>query len=109
MFDETYSLSLVTEFLKSKGIPFTYCNAQVGILFYNHGCRIQLNDTFSLSVQTHPDVAGNCFVEVALQNVVTKQFVGDEERFATPQQLFEHIQGLVSEYGTQTSDSANTV
>jgi aspartokinase len=73
MFGETYSLSLITEFLNSKGIPYEYCNARVGILFDNHGCRVQLSDIYTLSVQTHPDVAGDSFAEVALQNIVTQK------------------------------------
>lgn len=99
MFGETYSLSLVTDFLDSKKIPYKYCNANVGILFHNHGCRVQLNDTFSLSVQTHPDVAGPSFAETALQNNVTKKIVGgDVERFYSPQELFDYITEIVRKY-----------
>ena len=106
MFGETYSLSLVTEFLDSKKISYKYCNANIGILFHNHGCRVILNDTYSISIQTHPDVAGCSFAETALQNMKTKQLVnGDVDRFNTPQELFDYITDMVSKYGCEYYDS----
>lgn len=104
MFGDTYSMGLVKDFLDDKGIPFKYNNANAGMLFYNHGCRVQLNDTFSISIQTHPDVAGPCFAETALQNTETKRIVDDGtfgyydvQRWCTPDDLFEHITKVFKE------------
>lgn len=98
MFGDTYSLGLVTAFLDANGIPYTYNNARVGFSLYNHGCRVKINDTYHISIQTHPDIAGNRFAETALQNLKTQQLVEDGTfgytdvmRFPTPQDLFDHI------------------
>jgi hypothetical protein len=98
MFGETYSLRIITTFLQENGIEFNYCNSRVGIGMYNHGCGVKLDDTYKLSIQTHTDIIGSSFAEVALQNVKTQQLVydgtygfGDVIRFDTPQDLFDNI------------------
>ena len=101
MFGETYSLQLITKYLKSENIPFKYSNAGVGFGICNHGCRVIFNDTYNLSIQTHPDVTGSSFAETALQNQTTKQIMydgtfgyHDVKRWNTPDDLFEHIKQL---------------
>jgi hypothetical protein len=98
MLDETYSLRLVTNFLKEKNIDFEYSNANIGFDLNDHGCRVKLNDTYSLSIQTHPMVVGSSFAETALQNMVIKKIVYngtydyyDAKRFEDPQELFDHL------------------
>lgn len=102
MFGETYSLRVVTDFLRKNNIEFEYCNARIGTALYDHGCRIKINDTYSISVQTHPDIAGNGFAETALQNMVSNKIVydgtygyDDVERFMTPEDLFEHLRSIL--------------
>ena len=100
---ETYSLRIITDFLRKNNIPFTYHNANVaGYTVVNHGCRITLHDTYMLSIQTHPLVAAYAFAETALQGLQTKRMVHDGTygyddviRWATPEELFEHIQKII--------------
>lgn len=101
MLGDTYSLRLVVSFLKDNRIPYKYCNANVGFIFHNHGCRINVDDTYSLSIQTHPMVTGESFAETGLTNVVTKAMVEDGThgyhdvmRFLDPKELFDHILSL---------------
>ena len=101
MSDATYSLRLVIEFLKNNKIPYTYCSANVDYMFYEHGCRIKLDDTYTLSIQTHPMIAGKSFAETALRNMVTGKIVEDGthdyddiKRFWNPSDLFDHILSL---------------
>lgn len=87
---DTYSLSIITTWLKEKNIPFTYCNGGgVGFMFYNHGLRISIkNDT--LSVQTHPNITGWAFAETLLLSNMR-----DETRHKTPEDLFTYIKSLL--------------
>ena len=101
---ETYSLRLVTEFLQKEGIPFEHSSARLRNSFYEHGCRIVLNDTFKLSIQTHPDVVGTSFAETALQNMVDMKICYDGtlgyydvRHWNTPQHLFEHIKTVLQQ------------
>lgn len=98
---ETYSLSLITRFLKNQDSTFEYHDAKVGVSFYHHGCRIDLSPRYKLSVQTHPMIAGPAFAETALQDMIENKIVydgtldyDDVKRFHTPEELFEHIQSL---------------
>ena len=98
MFGNTYSLRLVLEFLKENRISFTFNSANIGYMLYEHGCRVKLNDTYHMSVQTHPLVCGEYFAETALQNMTTKEVVSDGthgyydvKRFYNPKDLFDHI------------------
>lgn len=99
--NETYSLRLVTKFLEDEGIPYEHSSANVGFLFYDHGCRIKLNEKYTLSIQTHPDVAGSSFAETALQDSKKRKIIDDGTfdyydviRWHTPEKLFEHIKEL---------------
>ena len=103
MFGETYSLRLITEFLTENGIEFKYSNSRVGMGLYSHGCSVQINDTYKLSIQTHTDVVGPSFVEVALQDIKAKKIVNDGTygyfdviRFDTPKKLFDHLLAVIA-------------
>lgn len=98
---ETYSLRLITDFLKDKNITFEYCNSKVGFMLYNHGCRIDITPRYKLSIQTHPSVIGGAFAETALQDIDNARLVydgtmgyHDVKRFDTPEELFDHIKIL---------------
>lgn len=102
MSQETYALKLITSFLQENNIKFNYNNSNIGMSFYNHGCSVKINDTYKLSIQTHTDVVGPSFVEVALQNVNTQKIVYDGTygyydviRFNTPQEFFHHILDVI--------------
>lgn len=101
MFGDTYSLRIVVDFLKSNNIKYKYCNANIGFMFQNHGCRIMIDDTYSMSIQTHPMVTGDNFAETALTSMATKKVVQDGThgyydvmRFYDPSELFDHILSL---------------
>lgn len=102
--DETYCLRLVTAFLKKEGIPFDYNSAMVGgMSLYEHGCRVDVDDTYKLSIQTHSDVVGSSFAETALQNMVTHNICYDGthgyydvRRWNTPEELFKHIKAVMA-------------
>jgi hypothetical protein len=102
MIRETYSLRQVTTFLKVRNIPYKYCNAHVGMSYYNHGCRIDVNEKYKLSIQTHTNVVGPSFAETALQDAVKGTIVYDGVygyydviRWDSTQELFHHIDDLM--------------
>lgn len=104
MREETYCLHIVTEFLTSKNIPFVYCNARIGLLMYNHGCQIKLdNGEYIMSIQTHPSITGSSFAETAILDndgmfALNKfNYYGDVIRHDTPEELFTHIMKCINE------------
>lgn len=89
---ETYSLRIITEWLKSKNITYSYSSSNVDMLnLYEHGLRISFKD-YKLSVQTHPTIAGWAFAE----SLKTNDIISDT-RHETPQDLFSFIEGLIQE------------
>jgi hypothetical protein len=113
MFDcETYSLRVVTKFLNERKIAYEHSSARVGFGSFNeHGCRIKLNDTYKLSIQTHPDIAGEAFAETALQNIKNHKICYDGtysyidvRRFDNPQQLFDHVIWIMEKAQRKSED-----
>ncbi len=114
---ESYSCNLVTTFLEHEAIAFQYNSPDIGYGFVEHGVRIALQDHLSLSVQTHPTIAGSAFAESFLQieDAATDEFSAydDEElgydedvrRFATPEDLFEHIREVQCRNGIMETES----
>jgi len=89
---ETYSLRIITEWLKSKNITYNYSSSNVDMLnLYEHGLRISFKD-YKLSVQTHPTIAGWAFAE----SLKTNDIISDT-RHANPEDLFNFIEGLIQE------------
>ena len=89
---ETYSLRIITEWLNSKNITYSYSSSNVDMLnLYEHGLRISFKD-YKLSVQTHPTIAGWAFAE----SLKTNDIISDT-RHETPQDLFNFIEGLIQE------------
>jgi hypothetical protein len=84
---ETYSLNIITSWLKDKNIEFKYSSAPVD----RFGIRI-IFPTFNLSVQTHPMVAGWTFAETLKTNDML-----NETRHATPEKLFDYIEELLNQ------------
>lgn len=102
MLGETYSLRIVTALLRENHLEYTYNDAKVGVTLFHHGCRIALNERYTLSIQTHPDIAGFSFAETAMlvdNKVVMDGTFGydDIKRFHTPEALMEHVRALVDE------------
>lgn len=88
---ETYSLSLITSWLKEKNKEFKYSSAPVDRFgIYEHGIRISF-PSFSLSVQTHPKVTGWAFAETLKSDDTI-----NETRHPTPEKLFEYLEELLS-------------
>lgn len=106
---QTYSCRQVTDFLNASNIAFKNNSARVGILNIVHGIKLPLRDNLVLSIQTHPDVAGESFAETFLQCKTEhghQAYVDDDtgyyedvKRFETPWKLFKHIQVVVEKFG----------
>lgn len=97
MYDETYSLSLITEWAQKNNFSFKYSSANVDFLIVEHGIRLALPGKFKLSIQTHPIIVNSAFAETALiykGNVVYTYDImeyDDCQRFESPTELFSHI------------------
>jgi len=70
---------------------------------YHTGCRIRLNDSFELSIQTSPETAGHSFAETALISNKKSTVVygpcgyGDVKCHDTPDDLFKEIEWLLTQ------------
>lgn len=90
--DQTYSLSLITDWLKTKNIEYTFSSCGVDpIKIYEHGIKIDMGD-YNLSIQTHPSVAGWAFAETLKTNDMS-----NEQRHKTPEDLFNYIEEIIME------------
>jgi len=91
--NETYSLNIITKWLKEHNIPFRYASSKTvsNNLLYEHGIRIDFKE-FTLSVQTHPIIAGWAFVETLKTNDML-----NELRHKTPEDLFKYIEKLLGD------------
>jgi hypothetical protein len=90
---ETYSLNIITNWLKEHNIPFRYAyNRSIcSNLLYEHGIRIDLKK-FTLSVQTHPIIAGWAFVETLKTNDMLSDL-----RHKTPEDFFKYLEKLIDD------------
>jgi len=89
---ETYSLSLITTWLKERDISFKYSSSLIdNYCIYEHGIRIHF-EGFDLSVQTHPMIAGWAFVET----LKTDDMLSDT-RYKTPEDFFNFLENLLKE------------
>ena len=90
--NQTYSLRLITDWLKNKNIEYTFSSPRVDpIKIYEHGIRIDMGDC-KLSIQTHPSVAGWAFAETLKTNDML-----NERRHKTPEDLFNYIEEIIME------------
>ena len=88
---ETYSLQLVTTWLKENKIPFVYSSPNIEyITLYENGLKIKYKDTY-MSIQTHPAVAGWAFAETLLLDNIA----GEADKHETPEGLFNYIKSKV--------------
>ena len=89
---ETYSLSLITVWLKERDISFKYSSSLIdNYCIYEHGIRIHF-EGFDLSVQTHPMIAGWAFVETLRTDDMTS-----DTRHKTPEIFFEFLEKLLKD------------
>ncbi len=87
---ESYSLKLVTEWLKEKNIPFKYSNqAMLSDCLYKTGVIIDVSDT-KVSIQTHPVIAGWAFAETLMINDMSS-----DVRHKNPEDLFSYLSKLI--------------
>lgn len=85
--NETYSLQLVTLWLKKNSIPFVYSSPNIQYFtLYEHGCKIRYKDTY-ISIQTHPTVSEWAFAETLILDNINEEPI----RHATPESLFTYI------------------
>lgn len=90
--EETYSLKVITSWLKERNIPFKYSSSPIDrYCLYQHGIRIKFVG-FELSLQTHPMIAGWAFVE----SLRTDNMLSDT-RYDTPEKFFEFLDNLLKE------------
>ena len=91
MSDLSYSLSLVVKFLDENGIKYKFASPNLDCIC-EHGVRVQINDRFSVSIQTHPNIANSAFAETLLFD--GDEMANGEYRWKTPEQLYEYIRSL---------------
>ena len=97
--NETYSLQLITTWLKEKNVTFTYSSSAVDMLgLYEHGIRIPLKK-YNLSIQTHPTIAGPAFAETLKTNDITS-----DKRHSKPEDLFNYIEALLKQENEDTEE-----
>lgn len=88
--NETYTLRIVTDWLKSKNIDYAYSSCGVDpIKIYEHGIRIKMKE-YELSIQTHPSVSGWAFAETLKTNDII-----NEQRHNTPEDLFNYLEDIL--------------
>lgn len=88
--NETYSLSIITRWLKNKNIEYKYCQGRVlGMYLYETGIAIKIKDE-TISIQTHPMIAGCSFAETLIRSNMLS-----DTRHATPEDLFKFIESLL--------------
>ena len=116
----TYSGRLLMDWLKENKIAYEPANSSIGILRYVHGVRILLPHSTCLSVQTHPDVAGQAFAETFLIRTSDDDdsftpiddeelgYAEDVQRFGTPEDLFNHIEKVVAKFNPESTSSQQT-
>lgn len=99
MFPQSFSIRKTTEFLKKHGYEYKASSSQIEPTFVEHGIRVRINDSISLSIQTHPLIAGEAFAETAIIDTDGDGFgkysnIGyfdDVLRHEDPHDLFVHI------------------
>jgi len=88
--NETYSLNIITRWLKRKKIDYKYSQSNVlGMYLYQTGIAIKIKDE-EISIQTHPMIAGWAFAETLI-----KSNMFSDTRHATPEDLFKFIESLL--------------
>jgi len=101
---ETYSLQVITTWLKQKNITFTYSSSSVDMLgLYEHGIRIPIKN-YHLSIQTHPTIAGPAFAETLKTNNIMS-----DQRHSTPEDLFNYIEALLKQETEETEEKMPSV
>lgn len=100
-FGESYSLRKITNWLKQNNIN-DYIYTSSGFCLYETGIRVKINDTYDVSIQTNPTVAGSAFCETALINnqigdIEYNEKLGYDDVIKHPEQedLFNHITFLI--------------
>ena len=87
---ESYSLKIVTEWLKEKNIPFKYSDQSLlSDCLYNTGVMIDIGET-KISIQTHPVIAGWAFAETLMKNDMLS-----DVRHKNPEDLFSYLSKLI--------------
>lgn len=96
----SYALNIIVKHVEKHRLG-TYREHSAMKLFTETGIRLNLVDNYSLSIQTHPDVASEAFAETALVKdgkICYVEEYGYENvlRHQSPKELFEHIGVLVT-------------
>ena len=102
-YNETYSLRIITDWLKKKNISYKYNNGgsmYPSLEIYNHGINVKLHKTFEnnennekiteLSIQTNHIIAGWAFAETLLRYDMLS-----DTRHANPEDLFKYISNFL--------------
>ena len=91
--NETYSLQLVTSWLKDHNIQFIYSSPIIEHMpLYQHGIKIIYKNTY-ISIQTHPAIAECAFAE----SLILNDYSEDAIKHETPNDLFVYIRSKLSD------------
>jgi len=103
-FGESYSLRKITNWLKENNLndyAYTQNGGDLFFSMYSTGIRVKLNDTYSISIQTNPVIAGPAFCETMLINNISKKLeynnnlgYSDVIRHMEQNDVFDHITEL---------------
>lgn len=90
--NETYSLKIITTWLKNKDIKYKYLSSSMvdRYLIYEHGVVVTIGDR-EISIQTHPLIAGYAFAETLFRDDMLS-----DRRHTTPEKLFEFLEELLT-------------
>ena len=100
----TYSVRKITEWRDQQGFcDYVKGNPRLVSDFMVTGVPLVLGETYQLSIQTHPDIAGHAFAETAITRkdkggvvYISKYgYYGDVIRHDEMDDLFEHISLLM--------------
>jgi len=100
LFRNSYSLTKIINWLNKNNLNKYEYNCSLDSIFTKTGIHIKLNEKYSLSIQTHPTIAGSSFCETALiDNITGKPIYNvlnyyDVIRHNEPENLFEHLLSL---------------
>ena len=88
----TYSLSLIVNFLNEKNMLYTFHSYKSENENYlENGVLVKIDDSISISIQTHPLIADTKFAEIAVMDMITNTFICDMKAFHTPEELFNYL------------------
>lgn len=104
IFGRSYSSRKISNWLDSNNLTNYKDVSGMGDSLYSTGLRLTLTDTYSISIQTNPMIAGPAFCETALLDTTSAGLrynkelgYGDVIRHDEPEDLYLHITTLLEQ------------